>query len=214
MADGILHKVLDGEASPEEIGEFRGLMDSATGLKKEFSALNETIHLMENCGKAPVPAAFTADVIRKLPARKKPAGKGFTAFLFGERVLRWNMAAALAAAALFVVILGGIVHVPNKQALPALRGSGNSVNHVTFKFHAPVAKDVAVAGDFNKWSLDKGVMRKQQGGLWTLEVPLSPGTYNYMFVVDGRVWMPDPNADAYRDDGFGSRNSIVRVSRL
>jgi hypothetical protein len=32
-----------------------------------------------------------------------------------------------------------------------------------------------------------------------------------MFIVDGREWVADPNAPTVRDDGFGNRNSVMRV---
>jgi len=57
-------------------------------------------------------------------------------------------------------------------------------------------------------------LSRSKSGEWQVEVPLRAGTYAYMFVVDGRTWLPDPDADAYRDDGFGSRNSVRRVYHL
>jgi 1,4-alpha-glucan branching enzyme len=54
-------------------------------------------------------------------------------------------------------------------------------------------------------------MKRQPDGLWTIDIKLKPGTYNYMFVVDGEMWVTDPDAGLYRDDGFGYKNSVVRV---
>jgi hypothetical protein len=32
-----------------------------------------------------------------------------------------------------------------------------------------------------------------------------------MFVVDGEVWVTDPRAERYVDDGFGMRNALIAV---
>ena len=34
----------------------------------------------------------------------------------------------------------------------------------------------------------------------------------YMFVVDGSRWIPDPSSPESIDDGFGRANSIVRIA--
>jgi hypothetical protein len=33
-----------------------------------------------------------------------------------------------------------------------------------------------------------------------------------MFVLDGKEWVPDPNALRYVNDGFGNRNSILEIN--
>jgi len=66
-----------------------------------------------------------------------------------------------------------------------------------------------VAGDFNAWKPATARMRRGQGGIWTVELPLAPGRrYEYMFVVDGH-WVTDPTAPANVDDGFGGRNAVL-----
>src|SRR3989304_1409940 len=72
-----------------------------------------------------------------------------------------------------------------------------------------LAREVAVAGDFNAWKPATARMRRGQGGVWTVELPLAPGRrYEYMFVVDGH-WVTDPTAPANVDDGFGGRNAVL-----
>jgi len=43
-------------------------------------------------------------------------------------------------------------------------------------------------------------------------VPLPPGNYEYVFVVDGERWVADPRAARYRPDGFGNNNAMLTVS--
>ena len=86
-----------------------------------------------------------------------------------------------------------------------------SVVTVRLNLYAPQAKNVAVSGDFNKWRVDSDVMSRQDGGVWTIDIKLKPGVYTYMFVVDGKAWVTDPDAETYQDDGFGNKNAVMRV---
>ena len=79
---------------------------------------------------------------------------------------------------------------------------------VHFTYEAPHAKDVAIVADFTKW---KPQPMSRQGGTWSLEVSLAPGRYLYAFLVNGKVWQPDPGALLIDDDGFGKINSVLIV---
>ncbi|HJL20113.1 MAG TPA: isoamylase early set domain-containing protein [Sandaracinaceae bacterium LLY-WYZ-13_1] len=83
---------------------------------------------------------------------------------------------------------------------------------VRLMFPAEDARSVAVAGDFNGWATDETYLEDPEGDgvfVGTLRVP--PGSYAYMFVVDGERWVTDPTAVNHRDDGFGNRNAVLRV---
>jgi 1,4-alpha-glucan branching enzyme len=47
--------------------------------------------------------------------------------------------------------------------------------------------------------------------VWSVTLPLTPGRYEYMFVVDGQRWVSDPAAIEQSDDGFGARNAVLEV---
>jgi 1,4-alpha-glucan branching enzyme len=72
------------------------------------------------------------------------------------------------------------------------------------------AESVCLRGDFNGWSAGADCLERS-GDKWTIRLALSPGRYKYAFVLDGRRWMPDPNAFLYEDDGFGTKNSVLIV---
>ena len=82
---------------------------------------------------------------------------------------------------------------------------------VTFVLLAPDARSVALAGDFNGWDPARMPMRQEASGLWTLDVPLQPGRYQYAFVVDGRRFVADPAAPRAVGDDFGTPTSVVTV---
>lgn len=63
---------------------------------------------------------------------------------------------------------------------------------VRFSFADPAAKSVSVVSDFNGWSKDEDPMGKEGSGSWSLVKKLSPGAYQYKFVVNGERYENDP----------------------
>jgi hypothetical protein len=73
------------------------------------------------------------------------------------------------------------------------------------------AGSVYVTGDFCMWGdANHGgfVLAKQADGAWTGTRLFAPGTYLYKFVVDGSMYLADPNNPHVADDGFGGHNSV------
>jgi len=209
----LIHELLDGELSPEERRDLLDRVNSDPLLKREFDDLRSVVNMVETGERLTVPTAFTSQVMKRLPAPKVSFRKRVSSFFFGARVLRWNIATALVTLCLVVIATGALLQMQKKSAMVSDQSSlEKAARTVAISFHAPQARRVSLAGDFNKWSAEKGLMKKESNGIWTLEVPLQPGTYHYMFVVDGEAWVTDPNAESYRDDGFGNKNSVLRVS--
>lgn len=91
-------------------------------------------------------------------------------------------------------------------------GASDDRVYVQFVISAPDARTVALAGDFNEWDPSIQLDDLDGDGLWSGRVALEPGVHEYMFVIDGSEWRPDPNAISYSDDGFGQRNSVLAVA--
>jgi cyclomaltodextrinase len=73
-------------------------------------------------------------------------------------------------------------------------------------------RSVCLAGTFNNWSITATPMEDADGdGIWKIVLSLPRGEHQYKFVVDGTVWVTDMKAEAFRDDGYGGRNSVVIV---
>ena len=81
---------------------------------------------------------------------------------------------------------------------------------VTFSFEAPKAKKVNLMGDFNEWDVAKHPMKKDNDGIWRKIVMLSPGRYEYKFLVDGK-WQNDPQNEQICQNGYGSYNNYLIV---
>lgn len=73
------------------------------------------------------------------------------------------------------------------------------------------AKNIIVAGSFNKWNEHLFKMYKIENG-WELKLQVKPGDYEYRFIVDGK-WMEDPsNPDKVRNE-FNEFNSRLNVGK-
>ena len=207
----LIHKVLDGDSPPEEQRDLVARIQADPALKEEFDSIAGALRSVKTSERMPVPAFFTAEVMRKLPPKKVALGRRVRDFLFKGRALKWNMATAFAVVALVALVLTQI-RVQNRPVETAAVPPQDQLITVTLNLHAPQAHRVAVAGTFNKWKVDSNVLKKGENGLWTINIPLKPGSYTYMFVVDGKAWVADPNAQSYDDDGFGQKNSVLRVN--
>ena len=92
------------------------------------------------------------------------------------------MKAGLALSALLLLIFGtcygGVSKVPDG---------------VEFSYYDPAAFSVSLAGNFNNWDVNAHPMVKDEEGTWRVVVQLSPGDYEYKFVVNGGNWTVDPD---------------------
>jgi hypothetical protein len=137
--------------------------------------------------------------------------------------LEWNLAGALAAACVAVVVVVGLMRWAPERAVevpvvatPAQTvspgGGQESKVFVRLVLLQPGAHSVAVAGDFNGWNPAQTQMERTDGGMWTATISLKPGRYQYMFVIDGNQWIADPLAAEDAGDGFGSQNAVLDVN--
>jgi 1,4-alpha-glucan branching enzyme len=81
---------------------------------------------------------------------------------------------------------------------------------VVFALEHTEANEVYLCGDFNEWSKTNLPMVRQGDSLWLKSVTLTPGRYEYRFIVDGK-WTSDPNGSQKVVNPFGSTNSVAEV---
>lgn len=120
------------------------------------------------------------------------------------------------AAGLAAVLATGIWLGRQSVTLPGspVAVTGNhAARQVEFVLMAPEASQVMLVGDFNGWNPGATPLRaSQRGGIWSVTVPLTPGRHQYVFLVDGKQWLPDPRAPRAPADDFGVPNSILTVT--
>ncbi|GAA4406293.1 isoamylase early set domain-containing protein [Nibrella viscosa] len=86
---------------------------------------------------------------------------------------------------------------------------------VTFTLPAEVvngAKTVAVVGEFNDWSTDAAVLKKQKDGSYktTLELPAGQ-EFQFRYLIDGEKWTNEQEADKYVKSGVSDEDNSVVV---
>ena len=64
-------------------------------------------------------------------------------------------------------------------------------NTYVFYYENHTAREVYLMGDFNNWNPYSLKMTRNRSGLWESEVDILPGSYAYVFLVDG-VYRKDP----------------------
>lgn len=159
------------------------------------------------------PAAFRVDVMRAVAREAAPSPwKRLADWWLRPHTVRLSPAAgalALAASAALLLLWPGADPTGDAGAGPEV-----TAQVVTrFVFVAPAASSVHLTGDFVSWSREGIALEDPRGtGIWTADVMLPPGVYQYTFVVNGTEWVPDPRAVSQVDDGFGQINSVVIVS--
>ena len=77
-------------------------------------------------------------------------------------------------------------------------------------FYRGKADGVKVRGDFNDWDENKTIMRRS-GDVFTTYLLLSPGRYEYQFLVDGKETLDVYSISSVRNDS-GSENSVIEIS--
>jgi 1,4-alpha-glucan branching enzyme len=80
----------------------------------------------------------------------------------------------------------------------------------TFRFTAPEADKVLLAGDFTGWQQRAIPMKEESGGIWTATVKLPPGEHHYLFIVDGE-WRDDPDCALRVPNPYGGCNMVRQV---
>ncbi len=205
----LLEGHLAGELSPEEEREFAALLAQKEH-RRTFEAYQKTAVLLAGVPRRPPSPSFTEEVLACLPERRSPPWEKVWKLLWAPRAFRWNLASALALSILLVVTPLVWRTLPGRSAAPT--GPRPVVTVIRFTLYAPGAERVSLAGDFNGWRTDEILLSDATGrGHFSAALPLRPGRYAYMFVIDGTKWVTDPGADGYRDDGFGNRNAVVNV---
>jgi Glycogen recognition site of AMP-activated protein kinase len=200
--DPRLHEALDAERDPGEL---------STDLREAYARLMSAAELLQMTPRLSVATRIMTE-IRQLPAPVHWDGPM-------RRLIRWfGRPRAVTVRLRPVWTLGLAVGLAAMLLLSWQQGStpapSASEGIASFIGHFPGAKSVEVVGSFNNWS--RGTLHlndDDHDGIWHAAAILPAGAHEYMFVVDGERWVPDPLAGRYVDDGFGAgqENSLVFV---
>ena len=81
---------------------------------------------------------------------------------------------------------------------------------VEFRFYAPKASIVALAGDFNNWNPESDLMSKDSNGIWRLQKRLPKGAFRYNYVIDGN-WQIDLYNPRTASNAAGMLCSVIQL---
>jgi hypothetical protein len=125
-----------------------------------------------------------------------------------ESIFSFRLVGVTAAAALIIFFaFTFIFNLPNTSSICSAEVQ------FSLKLNNNKTHTVAIAGDFNSWNPGDNLLEDPDGdGIWTGTLKLKPGRYEYMFVLDGKKWVSDPNALRYVKDGFGNKNAILEIN--
>jgi len=196
-------RFLDGDAPPARPAD-RDAAERFGAAVREWSAALPALG-------EPVDARVMDAVRARARARRRAWWRWFVE---PRRVAFRPALAAAAAAALVVVSSLVTILLSGRVDAPAAAAGGPAPGTILVRFDlvAPEARRVALAGSFNAWSDSTIVFRRSaEPGVWSVTVALPPGRHQYLFVVDGERWIPDPSAHAQVEDEFGQRNSLLVV---
>lgn len=74
------------------------------------------------------------------------------------------------------------------------------------------AETAHLVGDFNGWDQEANPMKQKKDGTFYTAVTLQTGEeYQFRYLLDGKRWENDWQADAYAHNEMGDENSVVKV---
>jgi hypothetical protein len=210
----LAQRFVDQELTATERESFAERIGRDGGLRRRVIALQRVAAAGSRVARPTVSAAFVAGVLERTAAvTRRPAQTSRFAWLWTPHTMQWNLAQAAAVLLLAVAAGFGVARtIDSRPAATASTAAGASTPvMVRLVVLQPDARTVNAVGDFNGWDPARTSLQQVSNGVWSVTLPLTPGRYEYMFVVDGQNWVSDPAAIEQSDDGFGARNAVLEV---
>lgn len=98
--------------------------------------------------------------------------------------------------------------VEKEKKMRKTKGEGEKT--VEFTCHAPGAREVFLAGEFNNWDTQSLPMKKGKDGIWKAKIKLPPGRYEYKLFVDN-AWVENLPGTELSSNPFGTQNFVAWV---
>lgn len=221
--DLLIQRFLDHDLTPEERVAFLQTVDLDPTLRRRWLNLEMVVTEAARLQKLTPSLKFFTELKAKVAPPDPRWWERALAAMTTPRTLEWNLAGAVAAACVAIVVVGGLFSLIPEQVVEvpvtsmpaqtiAVGPKQEPTVFVRLVLLQPGARSVSVAGDFNGWNSAQTPLERSGDGMWTATIPLKPGRYQYMFVIDGKQWIADPLATEEATDGFGSQNAVLDVA--
>ena len=219
----LIQRFLDHDLTPEERVAFLQIVDADPTLRRQWLNLEMVVTQAAQLPRVVPSARFLSELKARVVPHRAGLWERLWDFVTTPRTLEWNLAGAAAAACVAIVAVAEliamrperVVEVPVSTVPAQTIAAGareEPTGFVRLVLLQPGAQSVSVAGDFNGWNPSYTPLERSDGGMWTATIPLKPGRYQYMFVIDGKEWIADPLAHEETTDGFGSQNAVLDVA--
>ena len=217
----LLNPYIDQVLDVESIQQVEEHLKSCPTCREEYTNLKGIASSLNSLSSQSAPADFTQNLMAKISQeeiqiqtswidhlKKRISIPGLSFPRKRESIFSFRLAGAVAASALIVFF--AFTFIFNTPDAPSIC---SAEVQFSLKINDNKAHTVAIAGDFNGWNPQANILEDPEGdGIWTGTLKLEPGRYEYMFVLDGEKWFPDPNALRYVKDGFGNQNTILEIN--
>ena len=207
----LIHPYIDQILDAKTTQHVEEHLKSCSVCREEYSKLKQVVFSLNSISPQPAPADFTQNIMAKISQEDVQIQSSWMDRIKKQVFipqLSLRLVGAAAAAALIVFFaFTFIFNTPDTSLICSAEVQ------FSLKISDGKAHTVAITGDFNGWNPQANLLEDPEGdGIWTGTLKLEPGRYEYMFVLDGEKWFPDPNALRYVKDGFGNRNAILEIN--
>ena len=216
LFDEAEQRYLDREISPSEEADFLAQLSEAE--RAELLATRSALEVLEHLPRLPAPASLARNVMAAVTPKRQSAWARVRVWLEQRPMLGWEFGGAAMAASALMLVLVPLSLTPSVENLAnvssplklASHSPAAESNALQFSLYAPQAQNVALIGDFNGWGSMAEVKLVPVGkGIWSVNVPLPAGRYQYAFLVNGQHWVTDPRAQQHVKDDFGRQNAVI-----
>jgi len=208
----LINPYIDQTLPAETALQIEEHLKSCPTCKEDYQRLQETITSLNHLPQVSAPQHLTQSIMTRILEEKIQVRTSWI-----DHLRRWAFAPRFS-----FRLAGGIVLTTAVIVFLAFTFIFNQPDiippclaEVQFSLRLSEGKfqTVAIAGDFNQWNSQSNCLEDRDGdGTWTTTLKLPPGRYEYMFVIDGEKWIPDPNANRFVKDGFGNKNAILEIN--
>ena len=96
----------------------------------------------------------------------------------------------------------------DKQSV-LLKTSGKVTHTLTFDPKGKPFNSVQMKGEMNAWNPESTPLQ-EENGLWITNIEVEPGSYQYIYVIDGKEVLDNTNPDSV-SNGMGGFNSVMKA---
>ncbi len=207
----ILNPYIDQILDAESLHQVEEHLKSCPTCQDEYLRLKEMVVSLNFLPQISAPQNFTLNLMAKILEEEIQIQSSWIDHIKKQvSIPRFSFRLAGVAAASALIVFFAFTFIFNTPDTSLIC---SAEVQFSLKINDNKTHTVAIAGDFNGWNPQDNILEDPEGdGIWTGTLNLKPGRYEYMFVLDGEKWFPDPNALRYVKDGFGNRNAILEIN--